>query len=137
MRLPTASSLTPKSTQHIELKNSDIVFFNEFMTILKRKEYNSFEVHRFFKKITNRFNNKSLCHNCGKDLTSFMTKYIKKCFCHFCMENVCSKECLSSEKFVIPRLFNLQYDLEQKQVCMQSSMFLNRRCYLKIANSHP
>lgn len=112
MRLPTASSLSHRDPKHIELKNSDVVFFNEFLTILKRKEYNSYEVHKFFKKITNRFNNKLNCHNCGKDLTTFMTKYIKRCNCYFCMEYVCSKDCLSEEKFVIPRLFNLSYDLE-------------------------
>jgi len=56
MRLPTASSLSPRVANRVDLRNSDIVFFNEFLSILKRKEYTAYEVHKFFRKITNRFN---------------------------------------------------------------------------------
>ena len=67
MRLPTASSLSPRVANKIDLRNSDIVFFNEFLNILKRKEYTAHEVHKFFRKITHRFDKKQLkCHNCGK-----------------------------------------------------------------------
>lgn len=62
---------------------------------------------------------------------------IRRCFCNFCMEYVCSKECISGEKFTLPRSFNLEYDQDEKSVCQLAAMFLNRRNYLKIANSHP
>jgi hypothetical protein len=94
----------------IELKNSDIVFFNEFLKLLTRKEYTSLNVQRFFKQISSRINKKKNCHNCGKAFE--LAKIFKRCFCNFCMEYVCSKECLSNEKFVIPRSFNLEYDLK-------------------------
>lgn len=66
-----------------------------------------------------------------------MTKIIKRCFCHFCIEYVCDRDCLSDEKFVIARNFNLEYDLTKRTVCSSAAMFLNRRNYIKIRPSHP
>lgn len=66
-----------------------------------------------------------------------MVKVVRRCFCYFCMEYVCDRDCLSDETFVIPRNFNLEYDLRKRPVCSTASMFLNRRNYLKIDNIHP
>ena len=62
---------------------------------------------------------------------------LKKQFCHFCMEDVCSRECLAEEKFVVPRLFTLKFELEQKSVCKHAAIFLTRKTYVKISNKHP
>lgn len=62
---------------------------------------------------------------------------IKRCYCYFCMEYVCDKGCVSDEKFIIPRLFNLDYDLKKRSVCQSAAMFLNRNNILRIPNNHP
>ena len=92
------------------MKNSDVVFFNEFRNLLKRKEYTHGEVKKYFAKM-DKFNFKDNCHNCGKKYSLFLAKTFKRTFCNFCMEYVCDKDCLCEEKFVIPRNFNLEYDL--------------------------
>ena len=124
-------------TKTVELKNSDIVYFNEFLGILRRKEYNSNQVHRFFRKINRRWNPKKLCHMCGKQMNSLLTQVLQKCFCSFCMEYVCSAGCLSKEKFIIPRLFNLNYDMQEKPVCQLAAVFLQRKNIIKIKSQHP
>ena len=80
---------------------------------------------------------KTCCHNCGKKINRFMTKIVRRCFCYYCMDYVCSKGCLSDETFIIPRNFNLEYDLKKRPVCQAASMHLNRKNYLKISHAHP
>lgn len=66
-----------------------------------------------------------------------MSKFLKRCYCNFCMNYVCEKECISEEKFIIPRKFNLEFDLKEKQVCRLAAIFLTRRNYIKITQSNP
>mmetsp|Transcript_10621 Transcript_10621/g.12535 ORF Transcript_10621/g.12535 Transcript_10621/m.12535 type:complete len:123 (+) Transcript_10621:470-838(+) len=58
-------------------------------------------------------------------------------YCHFCMKRVCSIECAHDEEFVIPRLFNVEYDLKPKQVCKKAGMFLQRHNFLRIHSKNP
>lgn len=113
-----------------------MVFFNEFLAILRKKEYTSKEVQKYFNRLL-KVDKKKQCHNCGKNLNRFMTKIVRRCFCYFCMEYVCDRDCLSDEKFVIARGFNLEYDLSKRSVCSSAAMFLNRRNYLKIRSNNP
>lgn len=53
------------------------------------------------------------------------------------MEYVCDRDCLSDENFIIPRNFNLEYDLKRRPVCSTAAMFLNKRNYLKIESANP
>jgi hypothetical protein len=103
-------------SKNSEMKNSDVVYFNEYLSILKRKEYTAKEVERYFNKL-GKLDRKTYCHHCGKRLNRLMVKVVKRCFCHFCMEYVCSSNCLSYEEFIIPRNFYLDYDLKKRQVC--------------------
>ena len=73
---PRSMQTGTKSVKTVELKNSDIVFFNEYLGLLRRKEYNSNQVHRFFKKINRRWNPKKLCHMCGKQMNSLLTQVV-------------------------------------------------------------
>jgi hypothetical protein len=59
----------------------------------------------------NALNYKKNCHNCGDKINLFMVKVIKRTFCYYCMEYVCDKDCISDEKYVIPRGFNIDFDL--------------------------
>ena len=60
-----------------------------------------------------------LCHCCRKweiperSILSrmFNNESDSALYCHFCMKRVCSIECVYDEQFVIPRLFNVAYDL--------------------------
>lgn len=64
-------------------------------------------------------NNDRLCHCCRKwelpDRSVFSKIFNNESdsalYCHFCMKRVCSIECMYEEKFIIPRLFNIEYDL--------------------------
>jgi superfamily II helicase len=118
------------------MKNSDVIFFNEFIQILKRKEYNSKEVEKYFTRL-GKIDRKNLCHHCGKKINRFLAKFVRRNFCHFCMDYVCSRDCLSDEQFVIPRNFNIDYDLKKRPVCYSAAMLLNRNNYIKIPSSHP
>ena len=63
---------------------------------------------------------KERCHCCQKweiperSIFSkiFSNESSSALYCHFCMKRVCSIECMSEEKFVIPRLFNVEYNLK-------------------------
>lgn len=119
-----------------EIKNSDLLFFNEFIHIFKRKEYCSQAVEKYFKRLTS-IDTKKYCHVCGKQMNMLKTRLINRCFCYFCMEYVCDKQCLSDETFIIPRSFNIDFDLRKKPVCQSAAMLLNRNNYIKIENNHP
>ncbi len=118
-------------TKRVEMKSSDVVFFNEYRNLLKRKEYTHLEVKKYFASMP-KANFKKVCHNCGKNYILMMAKLIKRTFCNFCLEYVCDKDCLNEEKFIIPRNFNIEYDLSKKHVCRKAAVLLNRRNYLKI-----
>mmetsp|Transcript_13073 Transcript_13073/g.12928 ORF Transcript_13073/g.12928 Transcript_13073/m.12928 type:complete len:103 (-) Transcript_13073:483-791(-) len=102
------------------MKNSDIVFFNEFQELFKRKEYNHNDVTTFFKEIKTKD-----CHECGKKDNSFFGKWFKSNFCHFCMKDTCSKECLIASGMVIPRNVHLNFDLQKYPICQKSALFLS------------
>ena len=65
-------------------------------------------------------NGSRLCHCCRKweipDRSIFSRMFNNESdsalYCHFCMKRVCSIECMYDEQFVIPRLFNVEYDLK-------------------------
>jgi hypothetical protein len=118
-------------TKRLEMKNSDVAFFNEYRNLLKRKEYTHVEVKKYFESMP-KANFKKVCHNCGKNYMLFMSKLIKRSFCNFCLEYVCDKDCLCEEKFIIPRNFNIEYDLNTKHVCRKAAVLLNRKNYIKI-----
>lgn len=122
--------------QRKELQNSDLLFFNEFIHIYKRREYTATIVDKYFKRLT-QIDNKKQCHVCGDTLSFFKTKVMKRCFCYFCLEYVCDKKCLSDETFIIPRNFNIDFDLRKRPVCESAAMLLNRNNYLKIEYMHP
>ena len=58
-------------------------------------------------------------------------------YCHFCMKRVCSIECVYDENFVIPRLFNVAYDLNPHQVCSKAGAFLSKQNFLRIHSMSP
>lgn len=114
------------------MTNSESLKEDEYSHILHRKEYTSKAVTKFLQSVVTA--NAKTCHNCGKSLGVFK---LKAHHCNFCMANVCSKECLSKNLFVIPRDFNLKFDLEPKSVCHLAATFLERKCYLTITTKHP
>ena len=73
-----------------------------------------------------------VCHSCRKVeipergffASVFTNDQEHELYCHFCMKRVCSTECLIKEKFVIPRLFNVEYDLKHHSVCTKAGAFL-------------
>lgn len=94
---------------------------DEFSQLLKRKEYNTKSVNKFFEKFGAKRSNEKICHNCGKEQAG---KLMKKIYCNFCMLPVCCKECLAKDSFIIPRDFNLNFDLQPKSLCTLAAMFL-------------
>lgn len=53
------------------------------------------------------------------------------------MHRVCSPECLSEEKYVIPRLFNVSYNIQKVPVCKKAGTFLSKQNYLRIDHKNP
>ena len=109
-----------------------MIMDEEFTKILKRKEYSLEAVNNFFKKINV---NEKECHACGKSLIG-VGKLVKNSMCYFCMGPVC-KECLSTDQMIIPRDFNVKYDLTPKTVCTLAKAFMERKCFIPISLSHP
>ena len=87
----------------------------------------------------------NLCHSCRKwEIPArsvfsrmFNSESDSALYCHFCMQRVCSVECVSEDKFVIPRLFNIEYDLRQHHVCTKAGSFLSKHNFVKIHNKSP
>jgi hypothetical protein len=102
------------------LSNSERLMKREFESVFERMLYTSGTVNEFFSKVLGSSKEKatnSCCHSCGSKNQGRLNKYLKLHYCHFCMTTVCSKKCLSSETFIIPHQFNLNYDLKPKAVC--------------------
>ena len=53
------------------------------------------------------------------------------------MKRVCSIECMFDEQFVIPRLFNVEYDLAPRHVCIKAGAFLAKNNFLRIHSKNP
>jgi len=89
--------------------------------------------------------NEKLCHSCRKwevpDRSIFARMFNNESdsnlYCHFCMKRVCSTDCIHSERFVIPRLFNVEYDLTAKHVCSKAGVFLQKHNFLRIHSKNP
>ena len=87
----------------------------------------------------------NLCHNCqvaqvpkrGMLEKVFNDESNSPLYCHFCMHRVCSIDCLHEEEFVIPRLFNVSYDVNKHRVCRKAGTFLSKQNYIKIAHNNP
>lgn len=92
------------------MKNTDVIFFNEYRNLLKRKEYTHYEVKKYMASLPKIDATKN-CHQCGKKFNLFLAKLFKRGFCNFCMQYVCEKSCLHEEKFMIPRNCNISFDL--------------------------
>ena len=87
----------------------------------------------------------NLCHCCQKWQVPergllarfFNDESESPLYCHFCMHRVCSPECLSEEKYVIPRLFNVSYNIQKVSVCKKAGTFLSKQNYLRIDHKNP
>lgn len=53
------------------------------------------------------------------------------------MKRVCSIQCVYEEQFVIPRLFNVEYDVKKHHVCTKAGAFLTKHNLLRIHSKNP
>lgn len=65
-----------QNSKRQKLKNSDIIYFNEFFKLIRKKEYVPSEVDKFFKKLL-RVDIKKKCHNCGKKMNRLAAQLFK------------------------------------------------------------
>ena len=77
--------------------------------MIKKKEYTSTVVEKYINELTH--DKDKICHSCMKNSLGSMTKIIKKNYCNFCRGVVCSSDCMSKDKIVLPRLFSTSFDL--------------------------
>ena len=79
----------------------------------------SFLIHEDGSEQASNDGHPSLCHCCRKweiPERSFLSKIFNNesdssLYCHFCMKRVCSIECVHEDLVVVPRLFNVNYNL--------------------------
>lgn len=127
--------------------NSWHVYEGEFRAVLRRKEYTQQRVSDFFlsqKTLLGQTDNE-ICHSCFKAKLPirtlvnelFSSEHDSDAFCHFCLQRVCSSQCLHQNKFTIPRNLGFNGDLHPQHVCRSAGNFLMKFNYMRIDPHSP
>lgn len=125
-----------------ELRNSDLVYFNDFYELFKTQEYTPQKKREFIKRrqsaTTHNSGDRGLCSSCFRPFPrQWWLLQPNRIFCHFCLNYICPKCVYTKEQqIVIPS--ELQFRGTTKgSICKDAMDFMEQFKYIKIDKRNP